>query len=153
MILSELLSFATSLVMRGCTRCTRKDWLGHGKFCSPYLNRIKSRWELDIYHNYSRGLYFCVNSREHIDTKIKSSLIISNAQIIEEDVKIAKIKSREYIKFDDLTKVRSCEEQVFYSIIQIENLIMKENFTNLIELRKWIILVFLVLNPHNWKRY
>ena len=33
---------------------------------------------------YSGGLYFRVNSREHIDAKIKSSPIICNGRIIEE---------------------------------------------------------------------
>ena len=35
---------------------------------------------------YSRGLYFPVNSREQRDAKIKSSPIICNVRIIEEDM-------------------------------------------------------------------
>ena len=48
---------------------------------------VKIPVEYSIYtvkHIYSLGLYFCLNSRERRDTKIKSSPIISNVRIIED---------------------------------------------------------------------
>ena len=56
-------------------------------------NPLRLEYWLKTKHTYySRGLYFRVNSREHTDAKIKSSLIISNVWVTEEDMKIRENK-------------------------------------------------------------